>query len=162
VGGTIELHFDHDNLSDDDVPYPPDYAQYKGITAQETIVQFDPPRLLAFTFEGDRNGGHPKATRALFKDWIRGNYPAIYIEYKGRSSEMFLGEIPNMMDWMSRKKRMNPTKGMGRYHMGDGVALADQLLAGWRDSQPYVPEAYVEQAWFQHETGNRIAARRTS
>lgn len=74
-----------------------------------------------YVVEGDRNGGHPKATRALFKDWIRGNYPAIYIEYKGRSSEMFLGEIPIMMDWMSRKKRMRPTRGMGRYAQGGGV-----------------------------------------
>ena len=41
------------------------------------------------------------------------------------------------------------------------TAEADQLLAGWRDSQPYVPEAYVEQAWFQHETGNRLAAEQT-
>lgn len=41
------------------------------------------------------------------------------------------------------------------------TAEADHLLAGWRDSQPYVPEAYIEQAWFQHETGNRVAAEQT-
>jgi len=35
---------------------------------------------------------------------------------------------------------------------------ADQMLAEWRDTQPYVPEAYIEQAWFQHETGNKMAA----
>ena len=38
---------------------------------------------------------------------------------------------------------------------------ADHLLAGWKDSQPYVPEAYVEYAWFQHETGNRAGAEQT-
>lgn len=38
------------------------------------------------------------------------------------------------------------------------TAEADQLLAEWRDTQPYVPEAYIEQAWFQHETGNKLAA----
>jgi len=38
---------------------------------------------------------------------------------------------------------------------------ADQLLAGWRESQPYLPEAYIEQAWFQQEIGNREAAEQT-
>jgi Tfp pilus assembly protein PilF len=38
---------------------------------------------------------------------------------------------------------------------------ADHLLAGWRQSQPYSPEAYVEQAWFQRETGNLAAAEQT-
>ena len=50
VGGDLELIFDHDNLSADDVPYPPEYAKYKGAKSQEKIVRFDPPHLLAFTF----------------------------------------------------------------------------------------------------------------
>src|SRR3954470_9080281 len=50
VGGDLELIFDHDNLSADDVPYPPEYAKYKGVKSQEKIVRFDPPHLLAFTF----------------------------------------------------------------------------------------------------------------
>src|SRR5689334_18354634 len=45
-GGTFELLNDHDNLSDDDVPYPADYAPYKGKTWDETVVTFDPPRVL--------------------------------------------------------------------------------------------------------------------
>jgi len=54
VGGTVELIFDHDNLSADDVPYPPDYAKYKGVKSLEKVVRFDPPHLLAFTFEGEK------------------------------------------------------------------------------------------------------------
>ena len=38
------------------------------------------------------------------------------------------------------------------------TAEAEQLLTGWRDSQPYVPEAHIEHAWFEHEVGNRAAA----
>ncbi len=38
------------------------------------------------------------------------------------------------------------------------LAEADHLLTGWKETQPYVPEAYVEHAWLQHETGNRVAA----
>ena len=52
VGGAVELIFDHDNLSADDVPYPPDYAKYKGVKSQEKVVRFDPPHLLAYTFGG--------------------------------------------------------------------------------------------------------------
>lgn len=56
VGGDLELIFDHDNLSADDVPYPPEYAKYKGVKAQEKIVRFDPPHLLAFTFGNEGKG----------------------------------------------------------------------------------------------------------
>lgn len=56
VDGSLELIFDHDNLSDEDIPYPPAYAPYKGVKAQEKILRFDPPRLLAITFEGDGAG----------------------------------------------------------------------------------------------------------
>lgn len=31
---------------------------------------------------------------------------------------------------------------------------AQQLLAGWAQTQPYVPEAHVELAWIQRESGN--------
>jgi uncharacterized protein YndB with AHSA1/START domain len=63
MGGTdakadsdFELLNDHDNLSDDDVPYPESYAPYKGKTWSETVTAFDPPRLLATTFQGGKNG----------------------------------------------------------------------------------------------------------
>ena len=50
-GGAIELVFDHDNLSSDDVPYPEPYAAFKGARAVERITRFDPPHAFAFTFE---------------------------------------------------------------------------------------------------------------
>jgi hypothetical protein len=54
--GEFELLNDHDNLSDEDVPYPEDYAPYKGRTWHETVIRFDPPRLLETTFQGGKNG----------------------------------------------------------------------------------------------------------
>lgn len=54
--GAFELVNDHDNLSDDDVPYPADYAPYKGKSWQEKVLRFDPPRLLETTFQGGENG----------------------------------------------------------------------------------------------------------
>lgn len=56
AGGEFELLNDHDNLSDDDVPYPESYAPYKGKTWNEKVIRFDPPRLLETTFQGGQNG----------------------------------------------------------------------------------------------------------
>lgn len=65
VGGSLDLCFDHDDLSDDDVPYPAHYAQYQGIVSHEKVVRFEPPRVFAFTFEG---GGDSIATFELFSE----------------------------------------------------------------------------------------------
>ena len=63
MGGTdarpdseFDLLVDHDNLSDDDVPYPESYAAHKGAVWTEKVLRFDPPRLLETTFQGGRNG----------------------------------------------------------------------------------------------------------
>lgn len=52
----FELLNDHDALSDDDVPYPENYAEFKGRTWNEKVLRFDPPRLLETTFQGGKNG----------------------------------------------------------------------------------------------------------
>lgn len=55
-GGEFELIVDHDNLSDDQVPYPESYASAKGMSIIERVIRFDPPRLLETTFQGGKNG----------------------------------------------------------------------------------------------------------
>jgi uncharacterized protein YndB with AHSA1/START domain len=55
-GSAFELLNDHDNLSEDDVPYPENYAEFKGRTWSETVLRFEPPRLLETTFQGGKNG----------------------------------------------------------------------------------------------------------
>jgi hypothetical protein len=55
-GAEFELLNDHDNLSDEEVPYPEDYAPYKGRTWNEKVIRFEPPRLLETTFQGGKNG----------------------------------------------------------------------------------------------------------
>src|SRR6476469_8233732 len=55
-GGEFELLNDHDNPSDDEVPYPESYAPYKGKTWNERVLRFDPPHLLETTFQGGKNG----------------------------------------------------------------------------------------------------------
>jgi len=54
--GEFELLVDHDKLSTDDVPYPPQNECYKGAVWQEKVTRLDPPRLLETTFQGGKNG----------------------------------------------------------------------------------------------------------
>jgi pimeloyl-ACP methyl ester carboxylesterase len=54
-----------------------------------------------------------ETTQALFKDWNKYNFPAIYVEYKGRQAEWFGGEQTIIFDWMSRKKRVFPLRQLG-------------------------------------------------
>ena len=56
AGGTVELVFDHDELSADDVPYPPEYAKWKGAAGRETVVEFDPPRVFAISWDEGKEG----------------------------------------------------------------------------------------------------------
>lgn len=55
-GGTIDLVVNHDELSEEDVPYPEDYASAKGKTFTEQVLRFEPPRLLETTFQSGANG----------------------------------------------------------------------------------------------------------
>ncbi|MBM4071896.1 MAG: hypothetical protein FJ271_23665 [Planctomycetes bacterium] len=73
-----------------------------------------------YCIEGDMNGNGPKAHRALFKDWIRGGYPSLCVEYKGRASEWYSAELPVMFEWMNKKVRANPMKELGLPHLGGG------------------------------------------
>jgi len=56
AGSEIMLVFDHDNLSDERVSYPPEYAQWKGAVSRERVTRMEPPRLLAFTWDEGREG----------------------------------------------------------------------------------------------------------
>ena len=67
-----------------------------------------------YVVNGQFTGQKAKDTRELFKSWIRWGYPSLMIEYKGRASELFNGEVEKIFDWMSRKKRFTPIRELGR------------------------------------------------
>lgn len=54
--GEFDLLVDHDNLSDEDVPYPESYAASKGATWTESVTRFEPPHLLETSFQSGKNG----------------------------------------------------------------------------------------------------------
>lgn len=56
ANGEVELVFDHDELSADDVPYPAAYADHQGARWSERVIDFDPPRLFAISWDGGENG----------------------------------------------------------------------------------------------------------
>lgn len=56
AGETVELIFDHDELSADDVPYPADYAKWKGAVGREKVVEFDPPHVFAISWDEGKEG----------------------------------------------------------------------------------------------------------
>jgi uncharacterized protein YndB with AHSA1/START domain len=66
--GEFDLLVDHDNLSDDKVPYPESYASFKGAVWTEKVIRFEPPRLLETTFQGGKNGN---VTYELFPEGER-------------------------------------------------------------------------------------------
>src|SRR5262249_42633552 len=70
-------------------------------------------------------GDPDKTTRKLFDKWIVHNYPALYVQYKGRGMEWFGGELPYMFDWMSRKRRNTPVTHLGRM----GGELGDEFTS---------------------------------
>jgi hypothetical protein len=55
-GGAADLVFDHDNLSVGRRALPAQYAAHKSATSHERIVKVEPPRLLAFTWDGGKEG----------------------------------------------------------------------------------------------------------
>lgn len=56
VGQTVELVFDHDNLSADEIPYPAEYAKWKGAVGREKVVDYDPPRVFAISWDEGKEG----------------------------------------------------------------------------------------------------------
>ena len=56
VGGRFGLTMDHDKLSDRDVPAPEEYRPYIGNSWAERITRYEPPHLLAITWEEGKAG----------------------------------------------------------------------------------------------------------
>lgn len=74
-------------------------------------------RLLPFYVVGGQMGASPGAearrmsdeTRDHFKTWMQGGFPALFVEYKGRHTEFFAEELPQIFTWFDcNKKRAMP------------------------------------------------------
>jgi uncharacterized protein YndB with AHSA1/START domain len=63
VGGKLGMTFNHQNLSDGDVPNPERYAKNQGKAWSEEITKIEPPHFLAFTWD---NGDAGEVSIELF------------------------------------------------------------------------------------------------
>jgi hypothetical protein len=66
-----------------------------------------------YVIDGSLDGKNGKVHRKQFQEWVRCHYPVLLVEYKGRGPEWFEGELPNIFDWMSFKKRAHPRRQLG-------------------------------------------------
>ncbi|MCS7045478.1 MAG: hypothetical protein NZO58_03885 [Gemmataceae bacterium] len=73
-----------------------------------------------YVVDGQASPSNSKETAALMREWVRGNYPSLFVEYRGRTSEWYAWELPPMAEWMNRKKRFHPTRELGRGHTAGG------------------------------------------
>jgi pimeloyl-ACP methyl ester carboxylesterase len=81
-----------------------------------------------YVINGDHAGESHKQTYQQFQHWVVRNYPVLYIQYKGRGSEWFGGELPNLFDWMKRKKRANPVAQLGTDGLGGPLGSEFQSM----------------------------------
>jgi tetratricopeptide (TPR) repeat protein len=70
-----------------------------------------------YAIEGEYGTDGPRdnrANRQAFEYWVQRGFPSIYVEYTGRGSEFFTGELPSIFDWMSRKRRSDGLPELGK------------------------------------------------
>jgi pimeloyl-ACP methyl ester carboxylesterase len=70
--------------------------------------------LPVYMVAGDHVGDASKIIRNLLQSWMLKGYPAVAVTYKGRSTEYFTAELPNIFDWMGRKSRALAVPNLGR------------------------------------------------
>ncbi|MBY0230209.1 MAG: hypothetical protein K2W96_13080, partial [Gemmataceae bacterium] len=61
---------------------------------------------------------YQKEMRDQFTNWVNRHFPALWVEYKGRGTEWFPGEVPMMLDWMRCQKRAFPLTQLGTDGLG--------------------------------------------
>lgn len=93
VGGDIALCFDHANLSADDVPTPERYAPFMGHIAHETIAAIEEPRLLAYSWDGGKEG------TVRFELFPQGERTRLVLTHSGISGPVGMADFGG--GWMS-------------------------------------------------------------
>ncbi|MFO0803500.1 MAG: PHB depolymerase family esterase [Gemmataceae bacterium] len=66
-------------------------------------------KLPFYIVSGELSGDSSLNTREIMGKWTRYGFPSLQVLYRGRGHEWFPSETSILFDWMSRKKRVNPT-----------------------------------------------------
>ena len=78
--GDLDLVFNHDNLSADPVPYPEQYAKWKGDVSHERVLRVEAPRLLTYTWSGGNQG---QVSFELFPSGATGDKTRLVLTHSG-------------------------------------------------------------------------------
>lgn len=76
-GGKVTFAFDHDRLSEE--RYPPDYVKYKGAAFGGTVLIYDPPKVLAYTWMDEDGEG---SSEVLFELTPKGKETLLVITHR--------------------------------------------------------------------------------
>lgn len=90
VGGSVELIFNHKNLSPKADPIPDKYKDFGEVsTMQGTVTNYDPPNLLSYTW-GEKEGYYSEVTFELHEE---GNQVRLVLTHRklGDDPEQLLG-----------------------------------------------------------------------
>jgi pimeloyl-ACP methyl ester carboxylesterase len=97
--------------------------QFAGVVPMSAAPEFFSFRYWAnaqylpfYVVNGERSGKASQDNKILFKEWVGKNYPAVYVEYKGRPLDFFEGEPKFLMEWMNNKRRLQPLRQLGILH----------------------------------------------
>jgi hypothetical protein len=74
---------------------------------------------------GTRAGDGGTQLREQFTSWVPRGFPAVWVEYKGRGTELYSGELPNLFDWMRNQQRDFPLRQLGSD--GAGTAFGNEF-----------------------------------
>jgi pimeloyl-ACP methyl ester carboxylesterase len=72
-----------------------------------------------YVVNGDRVGPMLDKAHKLFESWVNKDFPALWVQYKGRGAEWFAGEVPMIFDWMRVKRRAFPLHQLAKTGNGD-------------------------------------------
>jgi hypothetical protein len=81
-----------------------------------------------YVVQGDAAGESNKRVKELFDLWIGRAFPMLWVQYKGRGGEWFVGEQANIFDWMRAKRRAWPLRQLGIDGLGERLGTEFQTM----------------------------------
>jgi dienelactone hydrolase len=63
---------------------------------------------------GELAGASVNQNRRIFENWVQRGYPSLMTIYQGRPTEFYQAEVPQIFEWMARKKRATGFPELGR------------------------------------------------
>ncbi|HEX4591898.1 MAG TPA: hypothetical protein VH120_18310, partial [Gemmataceae bacterium] len=107
---------------------------------------------------GELAGDSVSLCRWPFENWMEKGYPSLMTIYKGRPMEQFVGEYPNIFDWMNRKRRASGFPELGR---DPNKGSSGQEFQSMREGDNHFYWVSIEQIldkYVNHEIGMKVGS----